>query len=102
MSQGLFPYRHGPFPEQGGLCGVQPGFPHLPCGVFLHAPDVFQTRLFLELRLVPQRGGIRVRRFFSRFRAFFCAAAEAVPAATEVAAMAIIPKDIGSNPMPGC
>lgn len=78
------------------------GFPHLPCGVFLHAPDVFQTRLFWSCASFLSVAAFASAAFLVASALFFCAAAEAVPAATEVAAMAIIPKDIGSNPMPGC
>ena len=89
--EGRSPYRHRPFPEQGGLCGIQPGFSHLPCGVLLHAPGVFPDRFVSKSPfLVPQRGGVRVpaAAFLVASALFFCAAAEAVPAATEVAAMA--------------
>ena len=69
--QSLFSDWNGAFPEQGGLGGVQSGFSHLARSVLLHAFGIFHPCLFLEVCLVPEGGGICVRRLSGGFRAFF-------------------------------
>ena len=69
--QSLFPDWNGAFPKQGRLGGVQSGFSHLARSVLLHAFGIFHPCLFLEVRFVPEGGGICVRRLSGGFRAFF-------------------------------
>ncbi len=91
------PDRHGTIPsrEDWAASGGRRPFAVASCCMrlaFSHA------RLFLEVRLVPEGGGVCIRRLPAASALFFWADAEAAPAAAEVAASVIIPKMLDQIP----